>query len=221
MERIHGKGNLQGKRCDGDGDGEIGQLSMSSSQEAVRIEQRGSLLGHWTLASDLPNPPVIDDRVEKAQLPMASATGGCESERGDAQRGATQKPLRSRQLGPDRSGECVWLAGLVPQQTFLGVGHVERKAGRVKEGAREGARRQNETARPSCAAPTRRKRERHRALSRKQGVLPGNWVRVRLDRAPADQVTAQTVRPEVLNRRRGGVELCHEAVEGKHWTVGG
>ena len=47
---------------------------MSSSQEAVNIEQRGRLLGHWTLASDLPNPPVTEDRVEKAQLPLASAT---------------------------------------------------------------------------------------------------------------------------------------------------
>ena len=113
---------------------------MSSFQQAVSIEQRGCLLGHWSLASDLPNPPVTGDCVEKAQPPMASATGGCGSERGDAQRGATQTPLRSKQRGFDRSGGTVfgWRGARAPADLFW-VGHVERKAGRVKDGAREGA----------------------------------------------------------------------------------
>ena len=106
----------------------------------MSIEQRGRLLGHWSLASDLPNPPVTEDRVENAQLPMASATGGCGSDRGDAQRGATQTPLRSEQHGLDKSGGTVFgWRGHVHQQIFFWVGHVERKAGRIKVGAREGA----------------------------------------------------------------------------------
>ena len=118
----------------------VGQLSRTSFREAVSIEQRGGLLGRWTLAADLPSPPVIDGRVEKAQLPMASATG-LRSERHTARSNSDASQVQAtwpRQIG----GLCLAGGARVPGG-FPGCdiwsGTQATKGGSIKDGAREGA----------------------------------------------------------------------------------